>query len=642
MSFLYFYLLILINPLLGQWNKLFTKLGLPSKHAYTPIYNYYLVYKHTNKKPFWTILLLFPGVHIVMMMVANISLVRKFGKFSLTETLQGMLFPYILNHSIVNNEKIEVVKETNWNNAKEIEARKWGDHLVLFLCLPVIGHLLEFLFSLISSRKPGSKTGVKEWGDSLLFALIAATVIRTYVFEPFQIPTGSMEKTMLVGDFLFVNKLAYGPKVPITPLSYPLVHNNVPWVDVPSYLTFEKGTYFRLPGLGKIKPYDIVVFNYPSGDTAVYDPRIPNGLMGHDYHGLLIEEAKKQFEKAKGVNLTGAGPTSTQDSISMLSFIKEFNYWKQLARNHFASGNFPSSSDEEYIGMMHKGLVYRPVDKRENYIKRCIGTPGDVIKITRSKVYRNNKPAKVFKHQTLMYLFKCSDPRVFGDFKNRFQLELSEENGRVDYMRTEDPTAYILNIDVDEKLKIKKAYPKATFEVLIPKMRYSDEGRKPNPKDLIENLSCFPKDFYINNSMTDFEEFTVPKKGSSIEISKENIAWYRRIITAYEGHTLVEKKDGTILIDNKKASTYTFGMDYYWMMGDNRYNSADSRVWGFVPEDHIVGRASLVWMSKSPYLGFRTDRFFKNVSQEGAFSALQWASFLLGIVLLIAIFKYWA
>jgi len=165
MSFIYFYLLILINPFLGQWGKQFTKMGLSSSSAYIPLYNYYLVFKHTNKKPFWTILMLIPGVHLIMMMVANVSLIRRFGRFSLMDTIQGIFFPYVLMYQLVSDEKAVPVSETNWNNAKELEARKWGDHLVLFMCLPVLGHALELLFSLISSRKAGSKTGVKEWGD---------------------------------------------------------------------------------------------------------------------------------------------------------------------------------------------------------------------------------------------------------------------------------------------------------------------------------------------------------------------------------------------------------------------------------------------------------------------------------------------
>ena len=640
MSFIYFYLLILINPFLGQWGKQFQKMGISSSNAYIPLYNYYLVFKHTNKKPFWTILMLIPGVHLVMMMVANVSLIRRFGRFSLMDTLQGIFFPYILMHRLVSDEKAVQVPETNWNNAKELEARKWGDHLVLFMCLPVLGHALELLFSLISSRKPGSKTGVKEWGDSLLFALIAATVIRTYVFEPFQIPTGSMEKTMLVGDFLFVNKLAFGPKVPITPLSYPLVHNNVPWVNIPSYLTIEKGSYFRLPGFGKIKPYDIVVFNYPSGDTAVYDPRIPNGLMGHDYHGIINNEAIWQF-RIKDSLLGNA--VNARDSIKFLSFIDNIDYWRNIARENLKNGLFPIYSAENAEGMTHGGLIFRPVDKRENYIKRCIGIPGDVIKIENATVYRNGKPAKIFDNMA----FKWDVSKETATFSaqemfERFGLENAPDASRYDYEEGDSTNPYVLNISPLEKRKIQKAYPNAKFSVHIDRPSYTVEKRKPSPEELIENLECFPKDFYVNNTMTDFQEFRVPKKGTTVSISAKNIAWYRRIITAYEGHTLVEKKDGTILIDDKKASTYTFGMDYYWMMGDNRYNSADSRVWGFVPEDHIVGRASLVWLSKSPYKGFRMERILKNVSQEGSFSVLQLIGFALGIGALIAIFKYLA
>ena len=640
MSFIYFYLLILINPILGQWGKLFAKSGLPSRNAYIPLYNYYLVFKLTSKKPFWTIIMLIPGVHLVMMMVANVSLIRRYGKFSFTDTLQGIFFPYWLMHQIGSDDKLTALSETNWNNAKELEARKWGDHLVLFMCLPVIGHALELIFSLINKRKPGSKSGVKEWGDSLLFALIAATVIRTYVFEPFQIPTGSMEKTMLVGDFLFVNKLAFGPKVPITPLSYPLVHNNVPWVNIPSYLTIEKGSYFRLPGFGKIKPYDIVVFNYPSGDTAVYDPRIPNGLMGHDYHGIINNEAIWQFRIKN--NLLG-NAVNAADSLKFLSFINNIDYWRAIARENLKNGLFPIYSAENAEGLTHGGLIYRPVDKRENYIKRCIGTPGDVIKIENAKVFRNGKPAKIFDNMA----FKWDVSKQTATFNaqemfERFGLENAPDGSRFDYEEGDSTNPYVLNITPLEKKKIQAAYPTAKFTVHIDRPSYTLEKRTPSPEELIENLECFPKDLYVNNTMTDFTEFRVPKKGVTVKINAENIAWYRRIISAYEGHTLVEKKNGTILIDGKKASTYTFGMDYYWMMGDNRYNSADSRVWGFVPEDHIVGRASLVWLSKSPYKGFRMERILKNVSQEGSFSILQLIGFALGIGALIAIFKYLA
>lgn len=648
MSFIYFYLLILLNPILGQWHKLFAKLAateqgqklkIQTNHAFIPIYNYYLVFRLTNRKPFWTILLLFPGVHLVMMMVANLSLTRRFGKFSLVETLQGIFFPYVLKHQITKDEKCLPVADTNWNNGKELEARKWGDHVVLFLCLPVLGHALQFILSLVSRKKPGSKTGVKEWGDSLVFALVAATVIRSYVFEPFQIPTGSMEKTMLVGDFLFVNKLAYGPKVPVTPLSYPLVHNNVPWVNIPSYLTIEKGSYFRLPGFGKIKPYDIVVFNYPSGDTAVYDPRIPNGLMGHDYHGIVNQEANWQFRIKN--NLLGKAQNRT-DSLKFLDFISNIDAWKALARANLKNGLFPVYTQEYAQGMTHRGLIYRPVDKRENYIKRCIGIPGDRIEIVAAQVIRNGKPAKIFDNMAFKWdVSKATTTFSSQDLFDNFGLENAPDGSRLDFEEGDSTQPYVLNLTPIEKKQILESYPTAKFTVHIDRPSYTVEKRKPTPEELIENLDCFPKDFSVNNTMTDFQAFTVPKKGVSVPLSKDNIAWYRRIISAYEGHLLEEKSDG-IYIDGKKTNSYTFGMDYYWMMGDNRYNSADSRVWGFVPEDHIVGRASLVWFSNSPYKGVRVERILKNVSQEGSFSALQIVGFILGIFILILIFKFLA
>ena len=294
MSFLFFYLLILVHPYLAMWWKSFPKAGRKPWEALIPGYNYFIIFKITCSKPFWALLMLFPGVHLVMLAVANASYLKRFGYYSFTDTLQAIFFPYLLSYK-ATKENAEFGKETNWSNSKEIQSRKWSDHIALFLSLPIIGHAIALAIGAVSRDKPGNKSRIKEWGDSIIFALVAASIIRTYVFEPFQIPTGSMEKTLLVGDFLFVNKLAYGPKVPVTPLSYPLVHNNVPWINIPSYTLLEKGSYFRLPGFGKVNRNDVVVFNYPSGDTAVYDPRVPEGLMGHDYHGIINIEAFYQL-----------------------------------------------------------------------------------------------------------------------------------------------------------------------------------------------------------------------------------------------------------------------------------------------------------------------------------------------------------
>ena len=614
MSFLFYYLLILVHPYLAMWWKSFPKAGRKEWEALIPGYNYFVVFKITCEKPFWAFLMLIPGVHLVMLAVANASYLKRFGYYSFTDTLQAIFFPYLLSYKATKDEAA-FGKETNGSNSKEIETRKWSDHIALFLSLPIIGHVLALAIGAVSRDKPGNKSRVKEWGDSIIFALVAACIIRTYVFEPFQIPTGSMEKTLLVGDFLFVNKLAYGPKVPVTPLSYPLVHNNVPWINIPSYTTIEKGSYFRLPGFGKVNRNDVVVFNYPSGDTAIYDPRVPEGLMGHDYHGVLISEALYYWRATKNASFSSDTAYFNFMNKYGQEFIDNISYWKKVARQGMENGETYSRGgmpEKELDYIEHKGLIYRPVDKRENYIKRCVGIPGDFLEVRNSKLFVNGKAAWVAPGQCLQYKVMKSNLAfpMQNEMCERFGLENDPMGARIDF-EDGDKDFYLLTLTPDEKKKIQTAFPKAKFEINIPNERADKGGTKPTIQQMIENLNIFPKDFYVNNNMTDFDKFQVPSKGQTITISKNNIAWYRRIITAYEGHTLVEKKDGTLLIDGKKSTSYTFAMNYYWLMGDNRYNSADSRVWGFVPEDHVVGRASLVWFSKSAYKGIRWDRLFK-------------------------------
>jgi len=623
MSFIYFYLLILLHPYIALWPKSFTKAGRKNWEALIPGYNYYVAFKITINKPFWSLLLLFPGVHLVMLASINVSYIRRFGFFSFTDTLQGIFFPYLIFAKIANS-KVPFLNETNWSNSREIEMRKWGDHIVLFLSVPILGHAIALGFGMFFRDKPGVKSRIKEWGDSILFALVAASIIRTYVFEPFQIPTGSMEKTLLVGDFLFVNKLAYGSKVPVTPLSYPLVHNTIPWINIQSYTTLEKGSYFRLPGFGKVNRNDVVVFNYPSGDTAVFDPRMPDGLMGHDYHGIINNEALYQFRNSPEIGdkfqnlltkLKKGGETEQRaDSIAnselLKYYIESHSKWKQLARQKLARGEFPG--DPDMTGTLpekHGGLVFRPVDKRENYIKRCVGIPGDKLKIINSILFVNGKKAWVSPQQCLKYKIektKITFPSE-QEMLSRYGLENDPSGARIDF-NNDQSTYYYFNITESEKSNIEKDF-KIKLELDVTP-QYSKLDYKPTYQELIENISTFPKDFKVNNNLTNFEEFQVPFRGKVVDFSKENIAYYRRIITAYEGHTLEEKKDG-IYIDGKKTNTYKIQMNYYWLMGDNRYNSADSRVWGFVPEDHIVGRASLVWFSKSAYKGIRWERLFK-------------------------------
>jgi signal peptidase I len=592
--------------------------------------------------------LIFPGVHLVMWSVANTSYIRRFGHLTLVDTLQGIFFPYIILFKIARSGD-KMLPETNWANSKELGDREWGDHLVLFLSLPIIGHIIALGIAAVTRAEPGKRTKVKEWGDAILFALIAASIIRTYVFEPFQIPTGSMEKTLLVGDFLFVNKLAYGPKVPVTPLSYPLVHNTLPWVVTKSYSQIETSEYTRLPGFSGVNRYDVVVFNYPSGDTAVYDPRMPMGLMGHDYHDIIWKESLIAFkadedskrELSKFVEYyrdeNKKRPDSLQISVEQMGefandnwyklYFRDIDKWKNKAREYLKSGkahqviSINEYGQEEYEIIEHYGLIPRPVDKRENYIKRCVGIPGDWLEIKKSVLYVNGKKSRVAKNQNLM--FNVYNIDIKPTYMESIGLESASKRG--DYRRMGDVTRlsvglpstpqnsattyYTMHLTETQKAKLEKKHPDALFELSIIDQYSDQEGVLPTSMDKLENVHFYPKNPDINNTNTDFTRFRIPKRGWKVELNDYNLAMYERVITAYERHTL-EKKGGVIYIDGKKATSYTFEMNYYWMMGDNRYNSMDSRVWGFVPEDHIVGKASMVWFSNDPFGPPRWKRMF--------------------------------
>jgi signal peptidase I len=623
MNVLYYFLfLLLIHPIISLWWKSFERMGAKSWQAFVPVYNYYIVFKFGAGKPWWSLLMFIPGIHIVMWMVANVSYIRRFGFYTVADTLQGIFFPYLILWKIANDQNLPALAPTNWASPVEAAKRANSDHLTLFLALPVIGHAVAYIFS-FRSKRIGKKSAIKEWGDSIIFALVAASIIRTYVFEPFQIPTGSMEKTLLVGDFLFVNKLAYGPKVPVTPLSFPLVHNTIPWINVRSYLGIETSNYYRLPGFGKVNRYDVMVFNYPSGDTAIYDPRVPNGLMGHDYHQVVnsealwywFQEASQTHQEAfqllqqkamtSGVN----AETLIMDSLGG-DFIQNIEKWRNKARTAIASGVTYSRGGMPEKGLNyieHYGVIYRPVDKRENYIKRCVAIPGDEIEIKNSVLYVNGKPAKVFPNQNMAYTINPSGEPLLERYLT--SLGLSQNEG--DYVMNANGIE-VVYLTGSKLAELKRLSPKTSFDLYLTPQYADDKAHKPTNSELIRNLDNFPKDFYVNNTVSDFTKFRIPAKGAVVNLTKENIAWYRRAITAYEGHKLQEKNDG-IYIDGNKATTYKFAMNYYWLMGDNRYNSADSRVWGYVPEDHVVGKASVVWFSKSAFTGVRWDRMFTKI-----------------------------
>jgi len=390
-----------------------------------------------------------------------------------------------------------------------------------------------------ADKAPKKKKSVaREWIDAGLFAIVAATLIRTLIFEAYTIPTGSMEGSMLVNDFLFVSKLSYGPRAPITPIAVPLVHNTVPIFNTKSYIESVQWKYRRLPGFGKVERNDVVVFNYPAGDTVL--EKHP----ADDYYTIL----RDQF-----------------------------------------------GGDRTYLTSNFKLLV-RPVDKKENYIKRCVAIPGDVLELKDAILYINGQPGQRYAHQKLWYTIEGKSASSVN-YLNDNEIEQVPPA----YFREQFNNVYFLENQQAEALA---------------KMPGTQVKPFVYPKGLVNELGVFPHDTaHYKFNRDNFGPITIPAAGTTVTLTPENIALYRRIIRNYEGNKL-DERDGKIYINDKEATSYTFKMNYYWMMGDNRNNSLDSRYWGFVPDDHIVGKAWFVWFSfhkEGLFHGLRLNRIFHTV-----------------------------
>ncbi|MBL4658574.1 MAG: signal peptidase I [Flavobacteriales bacterium] len=374
------------------------------------------------------------------------------------------------------------------------------------IVLLVFGELLMYVLILTSIRPDGApkKSPTREWFDAIIFAVIAATVIRMFFIEAFTIPTPSMEKSLLVGDFLFVSKMSYGARIPNTPLSFPFAHHTLPFSNAQSYLEWIHLPYHRLPGFGEIKNNDVVVFNYPIED-------------------------------------------------------------------------------------------FRPVDKRENYIKRCVGIPGDEIQVINKILHVNGTPAEL--PSAMQYSYHV---RTEGSPLNRKKLEELDitEGGLIS-----NQGDYRLSLTGSSKNELEGYDNVIAIEPIA------------EPKDAQASY-IFPSAPNYNFNKDYFGPISIPKKGVTITLTVDNLPIYERIITIYEGNQLLVDGD-KILINEQVATEYTFNMDYCFMMGDNRDNSADSRFWGFVPEDHIVGKAVFIWFSldkaKSWLSKIRWSRLFSTI-----------------------------
>jgi signal peptidase I len=357
----------------------------------------------------------------------------------------------------------------------------------------------------MSQSKP-KKSAAREWADALIFAVVAASLIRWLLLEPFTIPTGSMEKSLLVGDFLFVSKMHYGTRIPKTPLQIPLTHQKIWGTEIPSYSDAVQLPYFRLPGFTSVKRNDVVVFNYPV----------------------------------------------------------EFQY---------------------------------PNDLKTNYIKRAVGVPGDIIEIKDGDLFVNNEPA--LKPEEMQYSYRMTTNRPLT-------VEFLEDFGINRENFFSDPEGYRYVVwTTDETSKLLKSSPVITSIT-----------KEINPKGQSET-GIFPNNADFGWNRDNFGPLLVPGENTTLEMTPENVRTYAFTIEMYEGHQKVEVKDGVLFIDGEKTETYTFNQNYFFMMGDNRHNSLDSRYWGFVPEDHVVGKAWFLWLSldkfESMFGKIRWDRFFKGI-----------------------------
>jgi len=345
------------------------------------------------------------------------------------------------------------------------------------------------------------KSAIREWFDSVLFAVVAATLIRWLFLEAYTIPTGSMEKSLLINDFLFVSKLHYGTRTPKTILQVPLTHQKIWFTDIPSYSELIQLPQYRLPGFTSVKNGDVVVFNYPGC------PERPDEFGGFDKY---------------------------------------------------------------------------PVDLRTNYIKRCIGIPGDVVELRAGQAYVNNKIVTNPPGLQMEYAIEANtqvNEKVFQKYDiSEFEQDLRMTDKTIYYVKaTEQAVKDMKTLD----------FVKSITPMVMAKGDTTDYRYNTFPY----NSRLFP--FNRDN----FGPITIPKKGVTIQLDERNLALYKGVITTFDGNKDAKYVNGQIILDGKPITSYTFKQDYYFMMGDNRHGSDDSRFWGFVPEDHIVGKAVFIWMS---------------------------------------------
>lgn len=410
---------------------------------------------------------------------------------------------------------------------------------------------------------------IMSWVDALVFALVAVYFINLFCFQNYVIPSSSLEKSLLTGDYLFVSKVSYGPRIPETPLTMPLTQHTLPIIKTKSYIELPHWDYRRLKGFGKVQLNDIVVFNYPAGDTIVTEER----YQANDYYGMIYGIGEQIYDQQ----------IQTPVNPATLNRQEQWDYYKTMRS---IGRNYIASNPNEYGSIDH-----RPTDRRENYVKRCVGLPGQTLQIKNHVVYLDGKPNKEPDNVQYSYYVKLATDHIPDEVLK--ELGISQEDlmslNQSGYMPLTKRAVQYLSKRND----------------LVQSIKLNTDAQ---PGGL------YPLDEWTGWTVDNYGPVWIPKKGATVKLTMDNIAVYERPIRVYEGNEL-EVKNGQIYINGKLATSYTFKMDYYWMMGDNRHNSADSRYWGFVPEDHIVGKPIFIWWSSDPdrkgFGGVRWHRLFK-------------------------------